>query len=581
MRKEQKIILKSVLPIAIAFISAFIFFVSYNRYLLDKTLANLKISLKKLEKIQDPEVRNTIKAILDDTFLMEVAREEIDPTILAKLEFSNQIIVKMTKKGQLEDALYFIQDLIKKKEEGRAPILQILDAIALNLNPSKREENIGVVRAKIRTIKRELKLYKGNKLQEKYFGIARLYVLAKEWDEAISYLQKIIEIEANNGIAKKAFFYLGLVHKFKGNFQQAREIFSKVKDDLKGELRALSYFEEGDSLYRMGKLKEAINVFEQIFYKNPDSQVSQIAQFRAGYIKIYDLGEIEKIDEDFSKLAPLGLGKESRFSPEEIIKLYDLSGKDIYDSFNKIRDKIPDSELIPAIAKAYRDRGFKLLKEGYAFLGKGRQRLATNRFVLGEEQFNLAIEIFPKDAISHTGKGLVLYMLQYPDKAVVEIKMARSISPEEPLVLANSGFIYTGLGMYDVAFKDYLAAIKRAPNNAVLYYNLGTLYILKEDYTKARESFAKAKQIDPSLASVYNNVGYILWREKKYKEAKLEFERSTNLDEDFVVAHYNLGVALYNFEKYEEAKKQFEKVKKLKPAYRKTDWFLSQIKEKK
>ncbi|MCQ9206194.1 MAG: tetratricopeptide repeat protein [Omnitrophica bacterium] len=579
MRKKQKIVLKSILPIAIAFVSAFIFFVSYNRYLLDKTLANLKISLKKLERIQDPEVRNTIMAILDDTFLMEVAREEIDPTILAKLEFSNQIITKMTQKAQLEDALYFIKDLIKKKEKGRAPILQVLDAISLNLDPSKREENIGAVRAKIQTAKSELKFYKDDELQEKYFEISRFHVLIKEWNKAISYLRKTIEIEANNEIAKKAFFYLGLVHKFKGNFQQAKEIFSKVKHDLEGELSALSYFEEGDSLYRMGRFKEAISVFEQAFEKNPDLQVSQIAQFRAGYIKIYDLGEIEKIDENFSKV-PLGLGKESRFSPEEIIKLYDLSEKDIYDSFKEIRDKIPDSELIPAIAKAYRDRGFKLLKEGYGFLEKGRQRLGTNRFVLGEEQFNLAIEIFPKDAISHTGRGLVLYLLKYPDKAVMEIQMARSISSENPLVLANAGFIYTGLGMYDIALRDYLSAIKRAPNKALLHYNLGTLYILKGNYTKARESFRKAKQIDPLFASAYNNVGYILWREKRYKEAKLEFERSTSLNEDSVVAHYNLGIVLYNFEKYEQSKKQFEKVKKIRPAYRKTDWFIVQIKKK-
>lgn len=579
MRKRKKIIMKSILPIAIAFFSAFIFFMSYNRYLLDRTLANLKISLKKLEKIQDPEVRKTIKAILDDTFIMEVVREEIDHEILAKLEFSNQIIDKMTQKAQLEDALYFIQDIIKRKEKDRSPILQALDSVLINLDSSKRQESEAAVEKKIKEIKKSLNLYKGEELQDKHFKIAKYYLLIKKWEEAIEYFQNIIEIEDKNLKAKKAFFYLGLVYKFKGDLRKAREIFSKIKNELTGELGILSHFEEGDSLYRMGKVREAIGVFENIFAKNPESQVSQIAQFRAGYIKVYDLGEVENVDEGFNKRFLMGLGENSRFSPQEISKLYDLEDKGIYDSFKEIRKKSLNSALIPAIAKAYRNKGFRLIKEGYKFLERDKQRLAVSRFVLSEEQFKLAIEMAPRDGQAHIGKALVLYLLKNPGKAMKEVRRARSISSNDPLVLANSGFIYTGLEMYESAIKAYELALKRIPNNGVLRYNLGTLYLLKGQYPKAREYFRKAKKIDPSLASIYNNMGYILWREKKYKEAKVEFEKSTRLDGDFLVGYYNLGIALFNFEKYEDAQKQFEKVKSIKSTYRRTEWYLNQINE--
>ena len=120
MTDKQNIFLKRILPLLLAFIGAFAFFMFYNRYLLDKTLANLKISLQKLEKMQDPEIVRTVKDILDDTFIMEVAREELDTSTLARIEFSSQLISSADKGGSQQDineALSFLQGLINDKQK--------------------------------------------------------------------------------------------------------------------------------------------------------------------------------------------------------------------------------------------------------------------------------------------------------------------------------------------------------------------------------------------------------------------------------------------------------------------------------
>ncbi|UCG34884.1 MAG: hypothetical protein JSW17_05170 [Candidatus Omnitrophota bacterium] len=98
---KKKIFLKNILPLIITCVAALIFFLSYNHYLLDKTLANLKISLKELEAADNLELARAVKGILDDTFIMEVAKEELDVASLAKMEFSGQIVGTMTDMVQL------------------------------------------------------------------------------------------------------------------------------------------------------------------------------------------------------------------------------------------------------------------------------------------------------------------------------------------------------------------------------------------------------------------------------------------------------------------------------------------------
>tara|TARA_B100000315_G_C14566911_1_gene583412 strand:- start:37 stop:1809 length:1773 start_codon:yes stop_codon:yes gene_type:complete len=582
MFRKKQFFLKNVLPLLLAFLAAFVFFFNYNNYLLDKTLANLRVSLKKLESSDESDIAKVVKDILDDTFIMEIAREEIDAATLAKIEFSSQIVDKVAKEGDellLEDALDFLRDVIGKRELGKSRFANTLEKVLTNLNPNQRQESQVSIKAKIEKLDKNASNLNGSALQKQYLEIARLYILLRDWDQALAYIDKVKSVDSTTPIAKQALFYEGLVSKLSGDYIKAQNIFSNIKEELTGELSALSYFEEGDALYRMGRLDEAVSVFEDAFKSNPSSEVNQLSQFRAGYIKIYDLKDVKSFEEAFNKTPAIKIEKISEFGPGEIISFYDLTEEDkMYKSLKNL-SKASDDRLTPGIARAYRNRGFSLARQGYGLAKQGKYTQSLGRYVFSEEQFNLAIEIEPQDPLSHSGKSIILYYLKNPEEALKEARLAKKLSPSNSTVLANLGFIYAELRMYDEAVNEYSEAIENSLNSAILYYNIGTIYLLKGDYDKATKNLQKAKLLNPNLASAHNNMGFIHLQQKRYREAKRDFERGLNLEKDYVEARYNLAVLLYNLEIYDQAKKHFQYIKRFRPAYRKTKWFLSSISE--
>jgi tetratricopeptide (TPR) repeat protein len=583
MIESKKIFLKRILPLLAAFIGTFIFFAIYNNYLIDKTLANLKISLQKLEEIKDPAIADTVSSILDDTFILEVVQEELDVNCLARIELSSQIIsgsAEGADERPIEDALSFLQKIVEDREKKRTPFINALETVLVNLNPEERTERVEAIKRNIDSLSKDLDRHEGAQLQEKHLEIARLYVLCREWAKALDYLARIEEIDPTTIFAKKARFYSGIVYKFMGEYEKAVAFFNQVKDELPEELGAFSSFEQGDALLRMGKTDEAISVFQQRFHENPHLEINQISQFRAAYLKLGQLQDPERLAEVFEKGPTIDKDMLGRLTTGEIVKIYDLEEEEeVYEMFESITKRIEGSKLAGDITRTYRNRGFDFAKKGYSLLRQGKYDEAVKRFVFSHEQFNLALGIEPRDAFSHSGKGLALYYLDRHDTALAETRRAKELSPQDPIISANLGFVYGELRMFDKAIAEYQQALKDLSDSAVLNYNLGTFYLLKGELAESKTYFTKAREIDPQLPNVYNNLGYIYWRQKRIKEAKTEFERGVSLRKDYAESHYNLGIILFSLKKYEEARREFELVKKLRPKYRKTDWFLEQIKE--
>jgi tetratricopeptide (TPR) repeat protein len=579
--RQKQIFLKNILPLLGAFLGATVFFIGYNNYLLDKTLANLKVSLKQLDTEKGREVAKLVGDILDDTFIMEIAKEEIDAVTLAKIEFSSQIVNKVSQgedEAMLSDAIDFLSSIIERKSKGRSPFLNTLDNVLTNLNPKAREESKRTLERKIDQLKNDVKNKEGAEAQKVHLEIARTYVLTRDWKQALYHIDEVVKIDSESSIAKEALFYSGVVHKLNGDYFQAKEIFNQVKNDLTGELSALSYFEEGDSLYRMGQLEEATNVFEEAFRMNPKLEVAQIAQFRAGYIKIYDLERIKSFDEAFAGKPSIAFDKIADFEAGDIIEFYDLKEeRNIRENFLTLAKQEPQSQIIPEISRAYRNRGFALAKQGHSLMRQGRYAEATGRFIFSEEQFNLALEIEKDDPISHSGKSISLLHLRNKEAALSEALRAKTLGPDVPLVLANLGYVYSQLQMFSEAFEEYNNAYALNPESGSLNYNIGTLYLIQGDYKKALEYLVKAQMINPDFAPTQNNIGYVYSKEKRYQDAKVAFERSTYIQEDNIESHYNLGVLLFALERYDDARVQFTRVRGLRSVYRRTEWFLDEI----
>jgi tetratricopeptide (TPR) repeat protein len=393
-----------------------------------------------------------------------------------------------------------------------------------------------------------LSSYKGDKLQEKYLEIAKMYFLLKDWQKASSYLNKSSEINPTNAVGLKAQFFLGVLYKAKGDFKEASLVFNKIKTQLPKEWQWFCSYQEADCLYKSGETDKAISLFEALYKEESSSAIPQLAQFNAAYIYLYDFKNIPKAQESLAKL------KENKV---ETTSLYSYI----------------EHKINPDMANEYCRQGFKLIEEGM-------DSSLTERYKESLDRFDLALKIISKHGTSRIGKALGYYFLNNPEEAISEGLEARRTDPSNDEVLANLGFIYYNLEMLDKAIAQYEEAIKINPNSHIYNYNLATLYALKEKYSKAKSLLRKAIKTNPEYQYAYNNLGYVLWKEGEYSEAKENLKKAIALSPDYVDAHYNLGAVYYTLGNFEEARKEFLQVDKLRPNFRQTWQYLKQINKK-
>ncbi|MCM8787192.1 MAG: tetratricopeptide repeat protein, partial [Candidatus Omnitrophica bacterium] len=486
-------LLQNFRPLIIILAFILLFFFIYNQYILDRSLLNLKISLKTISKIKDTSYAKKIKEILEDTLIEEITKDEIEPLTIVKITFSNDILENIKEKEQFNDVNYFLTTVAEDKEKKRHPLLTALDTFFSNLFAKpKKEDPVKILRL-IEKLKKQLSHYAKDALQKKYLEIVRLYMKIKNWQYAKLFCNEVIKISADNQLALKAKLYLGFIFKYEKKYEEARQIFAEIKNLLTKDLTILAKYQEIDAIYKEGKVDEASQLFKQTFEEDPSSEISQLAQFRVGYIYLYDKKDYQKALEEFSKLQSLSLNTEGYIykfegqtkraklfiEPSTIIK-------------HKRLEKLISDNSIPAIAKQLRKIGFELLSEGYSLYRKEDKEKANQKFNEALEKFNLALKFYPNDYYSISSKGLIFYFLDNKEDAIKSAKLAAQLAPSNPVVLSNLGYIYSNFKMPKEAVNEYKKTLSILKKSSLINYNLGTLYLNQNDLVKAIEYFKKA-----------------------------------------------------------------------------------------
>ncbi len=579
MKKKKQNIFKPFLPLIIAFLGAFIFFLSYNHYLLDSSLVNLKLSLKNLKATDKlAEVKN----ILDDTFLMEISKESFDLASAMKLEISSQLVKAVpeeesanqkylldmnsalkidlsnsmlgegTNTAQLKDAKHFIDEVVGQKAGSKPFLVSKMEDMLIALFPQKRKVAESEVYPKIRELEKSLSSYRGEALQEKYLEIARLYLRIKDFDNSFKNVQEAIKLGPDNPAGLKGLFYSGIIYKAKGDPRQAAAVFSQVRNKLPGEWKTFSFYQEASSWIESGDKTKGLALLEENFNQNPSSETAQLSLFRAGQIYLHDLKDEKKAQEIFNKLAE------------------QVPGSKLWQYINyKVKEDVSAN---------YLQKGFDLLKV-FDLLKQSQESSDEQKCVEALDMFNQALEIIPGEALAYSGKALAYYLLNKSGEALKEAERAREIAPDNPENIAILGFIYYNLGMIDKAVSEYKEVANKL-TSSIAFYNLATLYVVKGDYDGAQKAFRQAIKIDPKFAEAHNNLGYALWLGEQFQEARDSFERAISLKPDYLDPHYNLGIALYVAGDYEAARKEFLYLEQVSPGYKEVRGYLKKIEEK-
>ena len=222
---------------------------------------------------------------------------------------------------------------------------------------------------------------------------------------------------------------------------------------------ALAHHSFGLSLFKRGKIEEAIDHFNEAIRLKPDYAR---AYYNRG-IAYGKLGQHQRAIEDYTEAI--------RLKPDD--------------------------------ADAYSNRG-----NAYAELDQHQQAI---------EDYTEAIRLKPANADAYSNRGIAYGKLSQHQRAIEDYTKAIRLKPDYVGAYHNRGNAYAELGQHQQAIDDYTEAIRLKPDDAKAYNIKGKIYTKLGQYQRAIEDYNKAIRIKQDYADAYNNrgVAYLLQGNKE------------------------------------------------------------------
>ncbi|WP_138984681.1 tetratricopeptide repeat protein, partial [Crocosphaera watsonii] len=117
-----------------------------------------------------------------------------------------------------------------------------------------------------------------------------------------------------------------------------------------------------------------------------------------------------------------------------------------------------------------------------------------------------AITLSPNNPNLYNEKSGVLYKLERYEEALGAIDQAIKLAPRAAFY-NNRGILYREQEQYDLALSDYNQALNINPQSADVYNSRGFLYSHQQKWDLALSDYNQALTINPQLAGVYSNRG--------------------------------------------------------------------------
>ncbi len=615
-------------PLAVI-LAALAFFITYNTYLIDNSLENLKFSLNKISTAQTLEDARNLKMILSEALIKEVSAEKLDTVNVANLEFSQNIISEAKINDQLKDLKLVLTTIVKTKAEKRSKILLALDA----LNEK--------VQGGLIDIQKRLRGKKKPGIE-----VSDLSLLDKarkaesDWliDEAVQNYRLFISQYPDYKDIGWVKLRLGYAYLKTTKMKEAERIFSSVRGEyaggdealvaqkflvkmkeigksLKGKEALLKRLEAAKSAeekqkiyYNLGvaetynyNLGSARDFFKKAIDLEPKSLLAQKAQFNIGWSLKFqnDLEKSALVFEDVINIYAKGdivlnakyqladtYHKSGKF--EEAIAIYkkiaqDYKDKPIaplaqfqagYSYLYNMNDPIQASDTFRSLSTDY---GSSALANYAAvdlvptlesrFRDYAFSLLIEGKYDKAREAFEKAIGINKNDAWAHSGLGSCFLRLGNLKESLLETDTGMNILADE-YTYAAYAFCLEMEGKIDGAIESYKKSIIQNKNYLVAHYNLGRLYEMQARYDDAISEYKEAIRIDPKFPQAHANLAHAHWFKGDTAYSIEGYTAAIGLRPDFPEAHYNLGLIYKTLGKKMEAKKEFEEALKSAPDFK-------------
>ncbi|MCP4746642.1 MAG: tetratricopeptide repeat protein [Desulfobacteraceae bacterium] len=294
----------------------------------------------------------------------------------------------------------------------------------------------------------------------------------KDYDEAIIYLNKSIEVNPND---PEPYKQRGLAKIAQDSLDDAIIDFSKAIELDPNDPE--TYKNRGIAKRFKGDFDDAIIDFNKAIELNPNDPETYN---NLGLVK-NTKGDYDEAIINFNKAINLNSKLDFVYHNRGLAKRANRDYDEAIIDFNKA------IEINPELSIAYYHRGF-------TWHAKGRLDDAI-------KDYNMAIEINPKLSIVYHNLGLAKHAKGYYDEAIINFNKAADLKPKLLCVYYNRGNTQFAKKNYDEAIDDYTNAIRLNPKYAKAYYKRGNAKHAKRDYDGAIKDFKKGNEIN---ASKYN-----------------------------------------------------------------------------
>lgn len=351
---KSSLSLKLTLRIASVIFSLVLFFIIYNNFLLDKSLAALDVSLQGLKTGETLG----ISLLLNINSATEITKSEFDESRLAKLDYLNSTIFQ---RGGSKDAQIILSDLIDEKKRQRPDFLRALDAPAMVLKRGisntfargggeqqiKRDlkeaadahnkgdfikakslytniiasggisRYIDIAKALLLDLNKQLvledeynkltselkRLVAPDELARTYFKLGLLETQLLNFNKARDYFNKVLEVAPTSDLAARSKFYLGWVNKQFGDFTNSVKYFTEsIQESKEKKIIISSKFQIADTFKRQGEFEKAAELFRDISHKHADSKIAPVVLTFSKFTYLFDLKDVDKSNEIAAEL---------------------------------------------------------------------------------------------------------------------------------------------------------------------------------------------------------------------------------------------------------------------------------------
>lgn len=389
------------------------------------------------------------------------------------------------------------------------------------------------------------------------FGI--LLFQHKRYDEAISYVEKAVEIKP------LPYFYinLGNINVGKGDIDKAMDFYEKAIDLNEEEEDADPWFGLGVCYKNKKELDKAIECYEKAISINPS--------FYSAHVNI---GNIFKQKND--------LDKAIEYYKKAI--LFKQNDPDIYNSLGLVYlDRYEIEEAIYCFEKAIK------IKPNFekAYINLGNIYKTKGDIKQSIKYLNLAMETNPDNYEAYVSLGNLMIYINKTKEAINCFQEALQLRPNDPAILLNVGNALRESGDVEGSLTYYQQAMELMPEQAEVYLNLGNAYSDLFDFEKASEYFNKALELKPDFVEAYLNLGSML-KEKNEIEGALDcFKKAYDIKPGYAETHLNLATSYLLMKDFTNGFKHYEwrdKVKDIRhpkfPESKKPKWDGSSLENK-